>query len=175
MRFQGKIRSSSAALALLIAAGAAQPALAQPVTAATVQVGANIEDQSGAAVGTIARIDGENVAIRTDKHEVLVPAASLAKIETGYLVGATREQLNASAEQALAAAQALVTVGATVNDSQGAAIGTISALDTEFATVKLASEDEIKLPRASLAPTPTGPVIGMTLADLQAQLSASAE
>lgn len=175
MRFQGKFRTSAAALALLMVAGAAQPVLAQPVTAATVQVGANVEDQSGAAVGTIARIVGENVAIKTDKHEVLVPAASLAKLETGYLVGATREQLNASAEQALAAAEALVTVGATVNDSQGAALGTIAALDTEFATITLMNAEEIKIPRASLAATATGPVIGMTVADLQAQLAAATE
>lgn len=173
MRFQGKFRTSAAAAALLMAAAAAQPVLAQPVTAATVQVGANVEDQSGAAVGTIARIVGENVAIKTDKHEVLVPAASLAKLENGYLVGATREQLNASAEAALAAAEALIVVGATVNGSQGVAIGTITALDPQFATVTLASGEEIKLPRASLGATPTGPVIGMTLAELQAQLAGS--
>ena len=174
MRFQGKFKTVSAALTLLVAAGVAQPALAQAVTAATVQVGANIKDQAGADVGTVARVVGENVAIRTDKHEVLVPAASLAKTETGYLVGATREQLNASAEQALAAAQALVVVGATVNDSQGAAVGTITALDPQFATVTLANTEEIKLPIAAVAATATGPVIGMTLADLQAQLSGSA-
>ena len=175
MRFQGKFRTGSAALALLLMGAVAQPALAQAVTAASVTVGATVKDQAGGDVGTIARVDGENVALRTDKHEVLLPAASLAKTETGYLVGATRAELNASVEQALAAAQALVAVGATVNDSQGASVGTISALDTQFATVKLASAEEIKLPREAIGATPTGPVIGMTLADLQAQLSASVE
>lgn len=174
MRFQGIFRTSSAAVALMVAGIAAQPALAQPVTAATVKVGANIKDQQGGDVGTITRVDGANVVVKTDKYEVLLPANSLAKTETGYLVGTTRAALNASVEEAMAAAQALVTVGASVNDTQGGLVGTITALDAQFATITLASTDEVKLPVAAVAATPTGPVIGMTAAQLQAQVDGTA-
>ena len=49
-------------------------ALAAP--AAAQSVGMQIVDTAGAPVGTVTAIQGDNLQVKTDKHEVLVPKAS---------------------------------------------------------------------------------------------------
>lgn len=147
--------------------GLAAPALAQ------VAAGSKVVDTSGADVGTITAVNGANVTLKTDKHEVSIPASSFTKGDNGYLFGMTRDQLNAEVDKTMAAAEALVTVGATIKDTAGGTVGTIEALDAEYVTVKLANSS-VKLPRNAVAATPGGPVIGTTAAELEAQAGAAA-
>ncbi len=157
---------------LKVLVSAALFALAAPALA---QQNATILDTSGGTVGTILRVDGDHYIVRTDKHEVRLPVTSFTKTDTGYLFGMTQAALNAQVDAALAEAQAKMVAGATVLGSAGGTVGTIEALDAEFVTVKLASGKTVRLPRASVAATPQGPVIGVTAAELEAQASAAAE
>ena len=86
----------------------------------------------------------------------------------------TRDQLNAETERALAAASAKIAAGAAVSDAAGGAVGTITAVDAQWVTVKLVSGTEVRLPRSAVAPGPNGAVVGDTAAQLEAAAKASA-
>jgi preprotein translocase subunit YajC len=154
----------------LAAAAATLPAAA---LAQTMTVGAKVADTAGGAVGTIIKVDGANVILKTDKHEVQLPAASFTAVEDGYIMAMTQAEVNAAVDQTLAQAAQAMTVGALVKDTAGGTVGTIEAIDDQYVTVKL-SKSAVKLPRTAFAPTPTGPVIGMTAAELEAQVAAAA-
>src|SRR5688500_7539626 len=93
---------------LALAAAAAVPAGAQT----GFNVGAKVVDTSGAEVGTITKVDGDNLIVKTDKHEVALPRASFAAGEKGLLFALTQAQLNAEVEKALAAQGPVLSVGA---------------------------------------------------------------
>lgn len=144
--------------------------LAAPVAA---QQGSAVKDTAGGDVGTITRVDGEFYIVKTDKHEVRLPTSSFTKTDAGYLFGLTRDQLNAQVEQALAAANAKLTVGATVTGAGGAEVGTIDAVDDHFVTLKLPTGAAVRLPRKAVAAGPNGVVTSLTAAELQAAAGAA--
>jgi hypothetical protein len=148
---------------------AAQPIAAQ-TTAATANwsAGAKVSDTAGGEVGTIGKVDGDFVILKTDKHEVRLPKTSFTAANGGLIMAMTRDQVNAAVEQTLAQADQKITVGASVSGSEGAAVGTIDAVDDEMVTVKLTSGKLVRLPRSGVAPGPSGAVIGMTAAELEA-------
>ena len=150
-----------------LALGLAAPALAQQ--------GAAIKDTAGGDVGTIARVDGDHFIVKTDKHEVRLPASSFTKTDSGYLFGLTRAQLNAQVDQALAAANAKLVPGAAVTGAGGAAVGTIQEIDAQFVTLKLPSGASVKLPRNAVAAGADGVVTSMTLAALEAAAGPAVE
>ncbi len=156
--------------------GAAQPA--QPAQRAGAQSGiapgARVSDTQGGEVGTVTRVDGQFVVLRTDKHEVRLPIASFTPAEGGLLIALTRAQLNAEVEKTLAEAAAKLAPGAAVTGSQGSPVGTIQAIEGEFVTLKLTSGTLVRLPRSGIAPAPGGAVIGMTAAELDAAAAAAA-
>lgn len=159
----------------LIAATALSAALLLPAAAQaqTLSVGTPVTDPDGGPVGTITAIDGDNVVLRTDRHELRLPAASFTVTEEAALIATTRDQLNSQVDQMLAQAQQAFAVGATVRDREGAVVGPVSALDDETLTVQI-GEQQVRLPRAAVAAGPEGLVIGATLAELQAQIDGSA-
>jgi preprotein translocase subunit YajC len=166
----------------LAAAASAVPALAQaqapaPAPAASAvagfNVGATVKDTAGGVVGTVSKVDAQNVTLKTDKHEVPIPRSSFTATKDGLLFGMTRDQFNAAVDAQLAAAQAKMVVGATVVGSAGASVGTIEAMDDQYVTIKLTSGSSVRLPRASVGAGPNGPVIGMTAADLEAAVKAA--
>ena len=165
-----------AALPLALAAAAAsQPAFGQAAApAAQIAVGAKVSDTAGGEVGTIAGIDGDHVILKTDKHEVRLPSASLGPGQGGLVMAMTREQVNAAVEQSLAEANAKLAAGATVTGSAGDTVGTIEAIDAQFVTVKLGSGTSVRLPRNAVAAGPNGAVIGMTAAELEAAAKGAA-
>lgn len=136
--------------------------------------GQQVIDTSGAAVGTVVRVDGGNVIVKTDKHEVALPKTSFTPNEGKLLFGMTQAQLNAEVEKNLAAAAALIAPGANVKGSAGAVVGTIDAVDAEFVTLKLQSGALVRLPRNAVAAANGEVVIGMTAEELQAQVAAPA-
>jgi preprotein translocase subunit YajC len=158
---------------LLPAALMASVAIAQPAFAQAMTVGAKVSDTAGGAVGTITAVEEGYVTLKTDKHEVRFPVASFTKVEDGYMMAMTQAQVNAAAEASLAQAQALITVGAAVRGSGGAVVGVIDALDDQYVTLKI--EDKlIKLPRAAVGAGASGPVLGMTEAELAAAVASAA-
>ena len=175
---------SAVPVALVTAAAALQPAFAQQPAAqpgaqqapaqAGMAVGAKVSDANGGEVGSISKVDGQFVVVKTDKHEVRLPVTSFTAHNGGFLFGMTRDQLNAEVEKTLAAANAKIVAGASVTGSQGGNVGTIEAIDDQFVTVKLVSGQKVRLPRAAVAPGPNGAVIGMTVAELEAAAGAAA-
>ena len=176
-----KLFLSAAPVALFAAAAGLQPALAQQPAAqqapaqSSMTVGAKVSDSAGGEVGTVSKVDGQFVILKTDKHEVRLPATSFTAHEGGFLFGMTRDQLNAEVEKTLAAANAKIVAGASVTGSQGGNVGTIEAVEDQFVTVKLVSGKKVRLPRAAVAPGPNGAVIGMTVAELEAAAAGAVE
>ena len=161
-------------LALMLAA-AAVPATAQTAAAGApvaVAVGAKVVDTAGGEVGTVTAIQGDNLLVKTDKHEVALPKTSFTPTDKGLLFALTRAQLNAQVDQALAAQGPVVSVGATVYDPQGGVVGTVEALDAQFATVKLPNST-VKLPVSAFGRGPKGPLVGETAAAIEAKASAA--
>ncbi|MEO6199233.1 MAG: hypothetical protein ABIO68_04780 [Sphingomicrobium sp.] len=146
-------------------------AVAQP--AAAPAPGMVVEDASGGAVGTVAMVDSANVTVRTDKYDIPLPAQSFTANGKTLLVGLTRDELNAAWEKGLADAAAALVVGAPVKGTEGSEVGTIEAIDADNVTIKLPDGQKVQIPRAGIAGSANGAVIGLSAAQLAAQLSAA--
>ena len=157
-----------ARIALAAALTVAPFSLATAVAAAASEVtpGMQVVDPSGGAVGVVTSVKGDNVVLKTDKHEVQLPLSSFTAHEGKLLFGMTAAQLNAETEAALAAAESAVAVGAQVFGSEGAAVGQIEALDEEYATIKLSAGTSVRIPRSGIRGAPNGAVIGLSAAEL---------
>lgn len=167
-----KIIVSSLSLAMAAALAPMQPAMAQ-ATSPQMSAGAKVSDTQGGEVGTIISVEGEYVILKTDKHEVRLPASSFTATDKGYLFGLTQAQLNAEAEKAQVDPTELLKAGALVRDPSGALVGSIEAVEGGLATVKLQTLS-VNLPVSSFAAGPQGLVIGSSAAELEAQATAAA-
>jgi preprotein translocase subunit YajC len=153
----------------LSTAGLAGSAYAQaPAAAPAIAPGMAVKDTSGGDVASVVRLDGQFVIVKTDKHEVRLPATAFTPNKGVLLFAMTRDQLNAEVEKSLAAAAAKIAPGASVSDPSGGAVGTLTAVDAETVTVKLASGALVRLPKSGIAAGPNGVVVGATAAQLEA-------
>lgn len=147
-------------------------ALAAP--AAAQSVGMQIVDTAGAPVGTVTAIQGDNLQVKTDKHEVLVPKASFTLNGGKLLFGLTQAQFNAKIEESTAASAKAI-AGATVNGTAGSAVGKIETVEGANVTVSLTSGKRIQLPATALRGNADGTVtIGYTAEQLGALVNGSA-
>ena len=150
-------------------------AFAVPLAPAHAQTaGMQVVDTTGGAVGTVVSVSGDNVVIKTDRHQVALPKTSFTAHEGKLLFGMTQAQLNAATEKSLAEAAAAIAPGATVKGSGGAVLGTIDAVDTEFVTINLQSGNLVRIPRSGVAAGNGDVVIGLTAEELEAQSAPSA-
>lgn len=167
-------RIFNGAVAGMALAAASPLAAAQPTNAeAQFITGTKVVDPQGADVGTVVKIVGETLTVKTDKHEAAMPRSGFVATRDGLVVNMTREQLNAAVESSLAAAQAKLVPGAVVTGAQGTPVGSIDAIDDQFATLKLLSGKLIKIPRASLGVGPTGGMLGLSAKELEAMVAGS--
>ena len=157
---------------LNLIAGLALAALAVPAAAA-ITAGATVKDTKGGEVGTIVRVEGDHLILKTDRHEVRLPVSSFTAAEGAVLFGMTRDQLNAEVDKAKAAAEAQIVAGAEVKGAGGAVAGTIEAVDDQFVTLKLKSGVAVRLPRAAVAAGPNGVVTSLTAEQLEAAAKAA--
>lgn len=170
----------SAAMALTSAPAFAQAA-APAAAAAKPAAGATVYDQAGAVVGTIESVSGDLAVLATQKSKVSVPLASFGTGEKGPVIALTRDQIDQQAGAAAAQSaqaqeekkKAQLTAGATVKDPQGGTVGTIKSVDGQFALVDTTTA-QVRLPLTAFAAGDTGPVIGLTKAELDAQAAAAA-
>lgn len=160
--FISKLAFASLALATPLAPLAAQASSA-------ITAGMPVVDAQGGAVGTVTGVTGDLVAVKTDRHEVSLPRASFTVDQGKLLFGMTQAELNAATEKSLAEAAAALVVGASVKGTDGVQVGTIDAIDAEFATIKLASGKLVRIPRSGLGAGAGGATIGSTAAQLEAQ------
>jgi len=148
-------------------------ALAAP--AAAQSVGMQIVDTAGAPVGTVTAINGDNIQVKTDKHEALLPKSSFTLNNGKLLFGMTQAQLDSKIDESAAASQKAVVAGATVNGSSGSAIGKIEAVDNGQVTVSLTSGKRIAMPSAAFRGNADGTVtIGYTAEQLDALVNGAA-
>jgi preprotein translocase subunit YajC len=148
-------------------------ALAAP--AAAQSVGMQIVDTTGAPVGTVTAIQGDNLLVKTDKHEALLPKASFTLHDGKLLFGLTQAQLDSKIEESAAASQKAIVAGATVNGTGGAAVGKIEAVDNDKVTIALTSGKKIQVPSSGLRGNADGTVaIGYTAEQLDALVNGGA-
>jgi hypothetical protein len=159
MNLRNALAFTAAALILPLAA----PALAQ----STLRVGATVTDPQGGTVGTITAIDGANVTLHTDRHDIPLPATSFTATPTTILFGMTQAALDTAFEEAQAAAAQAFQVGAVLHDNTGAVVGPVTALDAETATVQI-DANVLRVPRGALQPGHGGLVVNATRAQLAA-------
>ena len=157
----------------LLAAAPVAPSFAQ--ASAAIAVGMQVTDAQGGQVGVVAAMKGDNVLVRTDKHEVLLPKSSFTPDKGKLLFGMTQAQLDAEVEKSAAAADAALVAGATVVGLQGTPAGTIESIDGQNATIKLASGKSVTLARSGLRGNADGTVtIGMSVEQLNAAVDQAA-
>lgn len=160
--------------ALTIAFGLpAAPAFAQ--AQAGVVVGMQVTDAAGGPVGTVAAVQGENLLIKTDKHEALLPRTSFSVNGNKLLFGMTQAQLDSEIEKNLSAANAAIVAGASVKGTGGTAVGTIESVADGKVTIALQDGKKIAVPEQGLRGNSDGTVtIGYSAAQLEALLQSSA-
>jgi preprotein translocase subunit YajC len=173
MNFRNKIIVSTAAAMFAFAA----PVSAQDAAAPTAQIqaGAKVSDTEGGEVGTITSIDGDFVILRTDRHEVRLPATSFAVGDNGFVMAMTRAQVNEAVERELANQGPVAATGATVHDTSDATVGIITETDDQHATLRLRSDRLVRLPLTAFARGPNGPVIAMSATELEAAAGGASE
>lgn len=165
---------------ILVAAIAATPFALSPAAAATpaeVHPGMTVVDPAGGTVGTVTAVKGANLMLKTDSHELQLPMSSFTAAKGELLFAMTRAQLDAEADQQMAAAAAAVVVGADVYGSDGSLAGKIEALDDTLVTIKLTGGDIVRVPRSGVGGNANGAVLGVTtrqLDDLAAQAGGTA-
>jgi preprotein translocase subunit YajC len=153
---------------------AAAPVAAQ--AQAGITAGMQITDASGSPVGTVAEVKGDNLVVKTDKHEVMLPKTSFSVSEGKLLFGMTQAQLNAEIEKSLAAANASVAAGATVKGLQGTEIGKIDSVSDSGVVIALSSGKKIQVARDGVRGNADGTVtVGLTAEQIDSAAKASAD
>lgn len=170
---------SQAATAPATSGGAAattSSTAAPAASTASIAAGAKVLDTSGGTAGTIESAEGDYVVLATTKSKVRLPKSSFAIGPNGPVIAMTATQIDAAAAQAAPPAaatpvKASVTQGAAVSDTQGGAVGTVSGVAGQIATVTLTGGSKVRLPVSAFAAGDGG---GLKVAMTAAQLSAAA-
>ena len=129
-----------------------------------------VYDPAGEIVGTVAAVQGDTIVIKTDRLEASLPSSSFTTAKGKLWFGMTQAQLNAATQKAMADATAALQPGATVKGTGGAVVGSLESIDDQFATIKLQSGRLVKIPRNGIVGSGGVAVIGLTVAQLEAQL-----
>jgi preprotein translocase subunit YajC len=134
-----------------------------------------VVDTSGAPVGTVTAIRGDNIQVKTDKHDALLPKTSFSVSNGKLLFAMSQAQLDAAIEKSEAAANAAIAAGATVKGVGGAAVGTIDSVADGKVTIALQNGKKIAIAQDGLRGNPDGSVtIGYSSEQLEALVTGSA-
>jgi hypothetical protein len=151
--------------ALGLASAMSSPAAAQAI-------GMQVVDTAGAAVGTVTAVKGNNIQIKTDKHDALLPKASFTLANGKLLFGMTQAQLDQKIEEADAASAKAIAAGATVNGSAGTPVGKIDTVEGGNVTITLTSGKKLQMPVAGVRGNADGTVtVGYTADQIEALVS----
>jgi|SRR5690606_12594447 len=139
--------STLAAAAVLAIAGVSAPALAQN---AAVAVGAKVFGPDGTEVGTIEKVQGENVIVNTGTLTAALPANVFGEGENGPTIGWNKAQLEAAVNEANQEAEAQLATAfvpeADLYSSDGQVLGKVKSIGADSFVVALAS-GEFTLPK----------------------------
>ena len=151
-------------------------ALSAPAFAQAIAPGTQVVDsKTGAAVGTVSAVQGDNLLIKTDKHETLIPKASFAPNAGKLVLGMTQAELNAEIEKNQAATSAAIAAGATVKDMDGVEIGKIDSVTDAGVVIALPSGQKIQVGKTGVRGNTDGTVTaGIRASQLPAKPAESA-
>lgn len=139
--------------------------------AKAISPGMQVVDVAGQPVGTVQAVQGTELIVRTDRHEVRLPSSSFTPDKGKLMFGMTREGLNRATDALLAKA---LLPGSEVHGKNGALAGRVEAIDEHYVTIKLQSGQSVRLPSASVGPGSNGAVLGITVAELNQMVSKTA-
>lgn len=151
----------------LMSVAPANGALTSLAPASAISPGMQVVDVAGKPVGTVQSVRGNELILKTNRHEVRLPIASFTPDKGRLVFGMSQEALNQETDTLLAAAQANLQPGSEVRGRNGALVGHIEAINDQFVTLKLLSGESVRLPRNSVAPRAKSAVLGVTVEELQ--------
>lgn len=162
------------------ATGQGQTPPSGPVQSAGAQVtaGATVYDTAGAVVGQITQVVNGAAAVNTGSVQVGVPVGNFAAGPNGPVLGMTKAQLEAAAQQGAAqgaeATRAALVPGAEVRGVGGTTvIGTVKAVDGDNVTITSAKGGDVRLPVSGFAKGPNGLIVGLSAADFDKAVAAA--
>jgi hypothetical protein len=144
-------------------------------TAADIIVGAPLRDVDGKPIGKIDSLDADSAIVDAGQSKVRVPLVAFGKDSSGLLLGITAAKFNeivakahaatAAAAPAKPAAHAAsasdIVAGAALRDVDGRAVGKITGVSADGATVDT-GKTKVKLPLDAFGVDSSGLVIGIT-------------
>ena len=149
-------------LGIITALGLASAAHAQ-------SIGMQVIDTSGALVGTVTAVRGDNIQIKTDKHDALLPRTSFTLSNGKLIFAMTQAQLDQKIYEADAASTKAVAAGASVKGSAGSLVGKIDSVDGGNVTISLTSGKKLPMPVSGVRGNADGTVsVGYTADQLEA-------
>lgn len=166
--------STFAAAAALALATVATPAFAQN---AAVAVGAKVFGPDGGEVGTIEKVEGDNVVVNTGSVTAALPTSVFGEGESGPTIGWNKAQLEAAvndaAQQAEAQLAAAFVPGTDLYSVDSQLLGKVESVDESTFVVELAS-GAFTLPKEQVTMQGDKLTFLATAADLQAAVAQAA-
>jgi hypothetical protein len=145
-------------------------------TAADIKAGAPLRDVDGKPIGKIDSVDADGVVVDTGQYKVKVPLISFGVDKAGLVLGTTAAKFNDIVAKAHAQAAAStppakpeprpataadISAGAQLRDVNGQALGKITAVAADGATLDT-GQTKIKLPLDAFGVDSSGLVLGIT-------------
>lgn len=167
-----KIRHIAAAAAFAVSAFAL-PASAE------VTSGATVYSPTGAEVGTVEAVNGDNIVLNTGNMTAALPSSAFGEGEKGPTIAWEKADLEAaiaaSQQQSTAALDAALVAGTELFSADGVALGTVSTVSEQGnVVVEHKTAGSIQLPKAQFALNEGKLTFAATAAELDAAIGAQA-
>ncbi len=145
-----KFAKLALAAAALSTTGALAPAMASAQeTAVVTTAGTTVYGNDGVAIGTIQSVDGDTAILVVDGMQAPVPAAAFGTNEQGTSLNATKAQIVAmlqqAQQQAMAARDAALVVGAEAMTAKHAPLGTVVEIDGDNVVIARGGDENNKI------------------------------
>lgn len=165
-----------AAAAALATAAIPGAALAQEAPASVAAAGQTVYGNDGMEIGTIESVDGDTAILVVDGMKAPIPAAYVVEGEKGATINVTKAQIvgmiQQQRQQAAAARDQALVVGAAVSTVKGEPIGPIDSIDGDKIVLKH-GEGYVALMRDNFAVTNGQLVALVAMADIMAAVAAN--
>ena len=166
--------STFAAAAALSLAALSTPALAQD---AGLTVGAKIYGPDGGEVGTIEKVEGDNVTVNTGNLTAALPSSTFGTGDKGPTIGWNKADLEAAISAANAQADAeldaAIVAGADVYSADAVLLGKIKEVPADGTVIVELASGPVALPRDQMALAAEKLTFRATAADVQAAAAAA--
>ena len=166
--------STFAAAAALSLAALSAPALAQD---AGLTVGAKIYGPDGGEVGTIEKVEGDNVTVNTGNLTAALPSSTFGTGDKGPTIGWNKADLEAAISAANAQADAeldaAIVAGADVYSADAVLLGKIKEVPADGTVIVELTSGPVALPRDQMALAAEKLTFRATAADVQAAAAAA--